>query len=67
MANQKQPAPRPAPIPQRIGQDLAAAVTAAPFSVLFTIAPSEARRAPRALFADRHSPEPLAAGCIRLI
>jgi hypothetical protein len=66
-AEKQPPQKRPAPVQQRVGQELAAAVLDTPFSVLFTIAPAEARRAPRALFADRHSPAPLAAGCIRLI
>jgi len=67
-AKQKQPAERePAPVQQQVAQDVADAVKAAPFSLLFTFGPTEAKRAPRALFADGHSPEPLAAGCIRLI
>lgn len=66
--DRKQPAPeKPAPVQPRVGQELAAAVLTAPFSVLFTFAPTEARRAPRALFADGHAPEPLAVNCIQLI
>ena len=64
----KQPAEQqPAPVQHRVGQDLAAAVAAAPFSLLFTFGPTEAKRAPRASFADWHAPGPLAASCIRLI
>ncbi len=64
----KQPAhEQPAPVQQRVGQDLAGTLTAAPFSVLYTFAPTEAKRAPRALFADGHAPDPLAASCIQLI
>ena len=67
-AKEKQPAQEtPAPVGQRVGQEVAAAVMTAPFSVLFRLEPTEARRAPRALFADGHAPEPLAASCIRLI
>jgi hypothetical protein len=57
----------PAPVQQKVGRELAAALAEVRFDVLFTLVPAEARRAPRALFADRHSPEPLSAGCIRLI
>jgi len=65
---EKQPAEeKPAPVQQRVGQELAAAVTAAPFALLFTCAPTEARQAPRGVFADGHAPKPLAASCIRLI
>ena len=67
-AKGKQPAEElPAPVQRQVGQELAAAVTATPFSVLFAFGPTEAKRAPRALFADGHSPEPLAASCIWLI
>jgi hypothetical protein len=61
------PVEQPAPVQQRVGQELAAALTAAPFAVLYTLRPVEVKRAPRALFADRHSPEPRAASCIQLI
>ena len=64
----KQPAEqKPAPVQQQVGQDLATAVTAAPFSLLFTFAPTEAKRVPRAFFAEGHAPGPLAVSCIRLI
>jgi hypothetical protein len=64
----KQPAPeQPAPVQQRVGQDLAVTLTTVPFSVLYTFAPTEAKRAPRALFAEGHAPDPLAASCIQLI
>jgi len=58
---------QPAPVQQRVGQDLSAAVTAAPFSLLFTFEPTEPKRAPRSSIANGHAPEPLAASCIRLI
>ena len=58
---------QPAPVQQQAGRELAAAIAAAPFSLLFTIEPAEVPRAPRALFADGHSPAPLAASCIWLI
>lgn len=65
---EKQPAEeKPAPVQQQVGQELAAAVTAAPFILLFTCEPAEARRAPRELFAAGHAPEPLSASCIQLI
>jgi len=64
----KQPAQEQrAPIGQRGGQELSEAVTAAPFAVLYTIAPADVKRPPIALFADGHAPEPLAASCIQLI
>ena len=64
----RQPAQdQPAPVQRRVGQELSAALTAVPFSVLFTCVPVEPVRAPRELFAGGHAPEPLAAGCIRLI
>jgi len=58
---------QPAPVHQRVGQDLATAVAVMPVSVLFTLAPPQARRAPRELFGHGHSLAPLAASCIRLI
>ena len=58
---------QPAPVQRQVGLDLANAFTAAPFSLLFTFEPAEARRAPHTLFADWHAPAPLAASCIRLI
>jgi len=58
---------KPAPVQQGAGQELAAAITSAPFSVLYTFSPTEPKRAPRALFADGHAPEPLSASCIQLI
>jgi hypothetical protein len=65
---EKQPAEeKPAPVQGRVGQELAAAVTSAPFALLFTCAPTEARRAPRGVFADGYPPEPLAISCIQLI
>jgi hypothetical protein len=64
----KQPAQeQPAPVQQRVGQDLALTFAATPFSVLYTFAPTEAKRAPRKLLADGHAPDPLAASCIQLI
>lgn len=64
----RQPAQdQPVPVQQRVGQELSAALTAVPFSVLFTCVPVEPVRAPRELFAGGHSPEPLAASCIWLI
>ena len=66
--NGAQPArDQPAPVQQQVGHDLGAAIIAAPFSLLFTFAPNEAKRAPRAFFAGGHSPAPLLASCIRLI
>ena len=67
-AKGKQPAgEQRTPVQQQVGREIAAAVTATPFSVLFTLGPTEAKRAPRALFAAGHAPEPLAASCIWLI
>jgi hypothetical protein len=65
---EKQPAgEQRTPVQQQVGRDIGAAVTTTPFSVLFTFGPTEAKRAPRALFAAGHAPEPLAASCIWLI
>jgi hypothetical protein len=58
---------KPAPLAQRVGQEIAATVLNAPFSVLFTWAPAEVKRAPRELFAGGHGPEPRSASCIQLI
>jgi hypothetical protein len=62
----KQPA-QEQPVRQQVGRELAATVTAAPFTVLFTFRPAEPKRAPRALLAAGHAPAPLAAGCVWLI
>ena len=58
---------KPAPVQQRVGQELAAPVLTAPFGLLFTVEPTEARRAPRELFAGGHGRAPLAVSCIRLV
>ena len=66
-AREKQPAEKPAPVQQRVGREIATTVTAAPFSVLYAFGPAEVKRAPRALFANGHAPEPRVASCIQLI
>jgi hypothetical protein len=68
VAKSNQPAEeKSAPAPQRAGPELAQAITAVPFRVLFVLPPVEAEHAPVALAAEGHSPEPLAVSCIQLI
>jgi hypothetical protein len=61
------PEEKPAPVPQRTGQELAATLASAPFSLLFTLAPTEPRPVSVSAISAAHSPEPLRAGCILVI